>query len=61
MKKYITPMMEMKSFAAENVVTTGSAGVVDEWNTNKNLNAQSVDWNDSSKLKDVSNILDYNF
>ena len=59
MKKYLTPMMEIKSFAAENVVTTGSAGVVDNWNTENNLNAQSVDWNGSS-MKDVSGVISFN-
>ena len=59
MKNYLTPIMEIKSFAAENVVTTGSAGVVEEWNTANNLNANTVDWNDSS-MKNVSNIISFN-
>ena len=46
MKKYITPNMEIKSFASENVVTTGSAALVDEWNTNNGYNAKTVNWND---------------
>ena len=51
--------MGIKSFASENVVTTGSAGVVEEWNTNNNLNAQSVDWN-SPQMKDVSGVISFN-
>ena len=45
MKKYINPNMEIKSFAAENIVTTASSGRVDEWNETNGYNAKKVDWN----------------
>lgn len=49
MKKYFTPTLEIMSFAEENVVTTGSAVIVDNWNADNNYNAAAVDWNDLKK------------
>ena len=47
MKNYITPTMEIKSFAAENVVTTGSTAVIDTWKSGLEASGNqvaTVDW-----------------
>ncbi len=57
MKNYITPTMEIKSFAGENVVTTGSTATIDEWKADlggKGVNVHTVDW---STLSEVTFIL----
>lgn len=44
MKKYLTPSMEIKGFAAENVVTASGPDAVEQWNTDNGYNAATVNW-----------------
>ncbi|MBQ3426653.1 MAG: hypothetical protein IJH37_05840 [Clostridia bacterium] len=53
MKKYLAPDMEIRRFAEENVVTTGSAAAVDSWNEDNGYNATNVDW-DNLKVANVT-------
>ena len=48
MKKYLTPDMEIKSFAAENVVTASGPDAVEQWNTDYGYNAATVNWRNLS-------------
>lgn len=53
MKKYFTPNLDIRRFAEENVVTTGSAAAVDSWNEDNGYNATTVDW-DNLKVAGVA-------